>query len=143
MIFIVKTKEDREKALRAVEDCRSDDVMQVSIVKYKKNRSSEQNALMHKWFSIKAKQQFTDDIYEKNLAKYRFGCPILIRDDNEFSRFVDKALKHLSYIDRVSAMEYVPITSLMNTKQLTEFLENFERDAIQQGVKFPTDNHGY
>ena len=64
-----------------------------------------------------------DENWTRNELKYRCGVPILCRDEPEFLAFCEVALKHLNHEQRIQAMEYVPVTSRMGVKQMSEYIE--------------------
>lgn len=61
--------------------------------------------------------------------------PILRRDDEQFRAFYDAHLKHLTFEQKVQAMEYVPVTSDFGVKQMTEYLDTVQRECLQQGIR--------
>ena len=40
----------------------------------------------------------------------------------------EKVIDHLPYEDKIGAMKYLPVTSLMKTKQKSEFLEALQKN---------------
>lgn len=101
-------------------------------VKTGKDRSLDQNAIAHAWY-----QQVADELREQSAlqvkaeCKLLYGVPILRAEDDEFREFYDGAVKNaLSYEQKLKAMEFIPVTSLMRVKQLSAYLV-----AMQEGFR--------
>ena len=137
--FKIISKEIRDDCIKAVQACTSDKIMQVTIKEYKKNRTLAQNRLMHDWFNQRANQLFTDPIYEKSIFKLQIAAPILIAESEDFARVFNLVIENKTYLDQLEIIKYLPVTSLMNTKQLTKALETYERQSHGLGVTFKTD----
>ena len=76
------------------------------------------------------------------MCKLHFGVPILRAEDEHFREFYDGALKRLTYEQKMAAMEYVPVTSIMSKAQLSRYLEDMrESFASQRSVylEFPVE----
>lgn len=104
-------------------------------------RTKEQNSTVHGYFGQIAAQTGEDPIDVKNRAKYQIGLPILLRDEPAYEEKYKRVLAHLDFEERCKAMEIVAVTSLMNTKQLKEFMDTFERRMVAEGyqLKVPED----
>ena len=89
-----------------------------------KDRSLDQNAISHVWYSqIAAELKQDDELQVKRWCKLHFGVPILRAEDPEFRAFYDAAIKpHLDYEQKLMAMDHVPVTSLMTKPQLSKYL---------------------
>ena len=75
-------------------------------------------------------------------SKLTCGVPILRAEDEDFRAFYDNAVKrNLSYEQKLEAMKFIPVTSLMNVKQLSQYLEDVQQYWGRQGVflAFPDD----
>jgi hypothetical protein len=108
---------------------------------FKKSRSQEQNALSHVWYQqLAAKlREYTADGYKAE-CKLRLGIPILRGEDEEFRAKYDATIKHLDYEQKITVMEWFPVTSLMNTSQLSQYLEQMQQtyaDRVQ--LRFPQE----
>jgi hypothetical protein len=90
----------------------------------RKPRTLTQNALLHAWCSTVAveERQYTDSEV-KCLCKLWFFLPILRGEDDEFNAICESVIDPLPYESKVKAMEILPVTSLMKTKQLNRGLE--------------------
>lgn len=106
----------------------------VELKPYSKDRSLAQNRLAFKWYKERAEQQCTTPDYEHRICKLRYGCPILMADDEDFARLFDRVVMSLDYEDRIKAMKYMPVTRLFNVKQMTEYLETIERESASAGI---------
>lgn len=98
-------------------------------------RTLNQNGLAHKWFSEIGNQTGESADEVKDRAKLDIGCIILCRDDPDYLEFMRASMKDLGREERLKRMKFIPCTSLMNTKQKTEFLDTFERQHRAQGLQ--------
>lgn len=104
--------------------------------KWQKNRTLDQNAQSHVWYEQLA-QEIKDDneIGWKRFCKLHFGVPILRASDSEFRELYDKCiLKHLSYEQKLKAMDVLPVTSRMKTEQFNQYFEALQNHFSKQGV---------
>ena len=101
-----------------------------------KKRSLEQNALQHAWYEQIAQELREDDAAGwKSYCKLHHGVPILRAEDEQFREFYDNAMKRsLTYEQKLSAMRFVPVTSLMTKEQLTKYLDAVREDFRRKGV---------
>lgn len=101
----------------------------------KKPRSLDQNALAAVWYEQIARE-LEDGIAEEKKAecKLRFGVPILLHDDAEFLEFWMAHFHGLPYERQLKLMRFVPVTSRMDTGQLSRYLE-----AMQQAFRGVVD----
>lgn len=112
-------------------------------IKVGKDRSLDQNAISHCWYDQVARELREDTVVGvKRYCKLHFGVPILRAEDAEFREFYDSAIKsHLSYEQKLKAMDMVPVTSRMTVKQLSQYLEDVQAEYAKRGVllEFPED----
>jgi hypothetical protein len=108
-----------------------------------KARSNDQNAISHSWYEQLAQEgQEYNALGYKNFCKLHFGVPILRAEDEDFRHFYDGAIKSgFTYEQKLEAMNYMPVTSLMNTKQMSQYLEAVQGHFAKQGImlEFPLD----
>ena len=99
-------------------------------------RSLDQNAISHAWYEQLARELPEDDARGwKRMCKLHFGVPILRAEDEAFREFYDGALKRLTYEQKLAAMEYVPVTSIMSKGQLSRYIADMARSfAVERGV---------
>jgi len=112
-------------------------------IKIGKSRSMDQNAISHCWYDQLARELREDSALGwKAYCKLMHGVPILRAEDETFREFYDKSIKNtLTYEQKLSAMQYLPVTSLMTKKQLSAYLEAVQADFAKRGVmlEFPKD----
>lgn len=99
-----------------------------------KVRSLSQNALLHKWFGEIARQTHSTADQVKRECKFYQGCPILMADDPQFVAFLSH-LKSLTIEQKIAAMDYISVTSVMNTKQLSAMCDAVEAKYLPQGIR--------
>lgn len=111
-------------------------------IKTGKDRSLDQNAILHAWIT-----QIANELREQTAAqvkaecKLTIGVPILRAEDEEFRQFYDKSIKLMTYEDKLLAMSFCPVTSLMTVKQLSQFLTGMQETYRKRGVEleFPAE----
>jgi hypothetical protein len=112
-------------------------------VKAGKDRSLDQNAISHAWYEQLARElREYDALGWKCECKLLHGVPILRAEDPEFRRFYDGAIKAtLMYPEKLAAMKFVPVTSLMTKQQLSKYLEAMREHFLRRGVRleFPLE----
>jgi hypothetical protein len=107
-----------------------------------RDRSLEQNALSHKWYSIvsETEHEYTPGQI-KSRCKYHFGLPILRGDDPDFNAWCVKVIDPLPYESRIEAMEHLDVTSLMKVPQMSRYLEQVQAHyAGRVDLRFPDEN---
>lgn len=113
-------------------------------VKTGKDRSLDQSAISHVWYA-----QIANELREQTAlqvkceCKLTIGVPILRAEDAEFRTFYDAAVKgHLSYEEKLDAMKFIPITSIMTVKQLSQYLVDMQAAYVKRGValEFPPED---
>ena len=105
------------------------------------DRSAAQNALSFKLYEHIDKHGKTTNARE--YCKYHFGVPILIGDDSEMMRLFKTVMSKLDYESRLTAMELLPVTSLMKVKQFTRYLERIYDHYDPQGYQLPKPDDIY
>ena len=107
----------------------------------KSKRSTEQNSLSHVWYwqiSNTLKEDTPEGV--KCECKLRFGVPILIGEDPEFRSFFGAVIRPLTYEQQLKTMRYVPITSRMNTEQLSTYLDHVQIEFAHRGVRLECES---
>jgi Fe-S cluster assembly scaffold protein SufB len=111
-----------------------------------KKRSLDQNAISHAWYEQLAKQLKEDNALGwKCYCKLHHGIPILRAEDEKFRDTYDEVIKPLAYEKKLEAMKILPVTSMMTTKQLSQYLEDVRNSMMaERGVllEFPPEE-GY
>jgi len=106
----------------------------MSIFDKKGKRSLAQNSLLHRWISEAAASKRCSPEEEKGYVKLLFGVPIL-RADPEFNEFyLLTKIGDLIYEDAIKAMRFIRVTSTMSTKELSELLDAYERECLENGI---------
>ncbi len=108
-----------------------------------KARSLDQNAISHCWYEQLARELKEDDALGwKSYCKLHHGVPILRAEDEQFREFYDRTLRvTLTYDQKLDAMKFLPVTSLMTKPQLSKYLEAVRDDFMKRGVmlEFPEE----
>jgi hypothetical protein len=109
-------------------------------VKTGKDRSLDYNALSHCWYIQVANELREDDAAGvKAFCKLHFGVPILRAEDADFREFYDAGMKNvLTYEQKVKAMRFVPVTSLMTQAQFDNYAHQVQDHyAGRVALEFP------
>ncbi len=109
-------------------------------ISHGKNRSDDQNAISHVWYEQVARELREDTaLGVKSFCKLHFGVPIMRAEDDEFRAMYDRIVKPMAYEDKVALMAWFPVTSLMKTPQLSQYLEAMQAHYHRNGVwlQFP------
>lgn len=130
-VFVLCNEQIRRNAVMAVLSAGQD--MRVEIKP--KGRTLPQNAFSHVWYEEIAQALPEDDeLGWKCYCKLHHGVPILRAEDEEFRVAYDGAIKGLAYEQKLMAMRYYPVTSLMNVKQLTKYADAVRIDFAARGI---------
>lgn len=105
-----------------------------------KPRSLSQNALAAVWYEQLARERGETPESAKAECKLRFGVPILRAQEEDFRVMYDSAIKHtMSYEQKLAVMRFLPVTSLMNTTQLSQYLQDVQRGYPDVQLLFPDE----
>jgi len=111
-------------------------------IKTGKDRSLDQNAILHAWIT-----QIANELREQTAAQIKaecklvYGVPILRAEDEEFREFYDRAIKWMTYEQKLDAMAFVPVTSIMTVKQLSQFLTGMQEGYRGRvALEFPLED---
>lgn len=111
--------------------------------KFGKGRSLNTNALSHAWYEQVARELREDDARGvKRFCKLHFAIPILRAEDEEFRDSYDRAIKFtMSYEQKLAIMDILPATSLMTTKQISQYMQDMQDHYRTKGVclEFPPE----
>jgi len=99
-------------------------------------RSLDQNALSHALYTQIAGQLEDQTVQEVRAeCKLRHGIPILRAGNEKFRTMYDKSIRGtLDYEEKLAAMEFLPVTRLMDKAQFSEYLDTVIREYSKQGV---------
>lgn len=132
--FCVETTKDLEDALLIIDQLSKPVWLTISLVD--EARSLKQNRLSFSWYKVRGDATGHGKEYERSLCKLLYGIPILQRDE-KFASFYQVALSDLSYENKMLAMEYVPVTSLMSIPQFAEYLSTVDEQSASIGIVLP------
>lgn len=105
-----------------------------------RKRSIDQNAISHSWYEQIATELREDTVLAiKCQCKLQYGVPILRAEDADFRAMYDASIKGRTYEEKLAIMKYLPVTSLMTTAQLSQYLEAMQTAYASRGVylEFP------
>lgn len=109
-----------------------------------KDRTVDFNALSHVWYEQLSRELRDDDALGwKCYCKLNFAVPIMRTEDAEFRAFYDASIKQsLSYEQKLAAMKYLPVSSLMTNPQFKKYCEAMQAHFIKHGVQleFPKED---
>lgn len=109
-------------------------------IKTGKDRSLSQNAITHAWYEQLARELREESALGwKCYCKLHHGVPIMRAEDEEFRDAYDQVIKGLRYEQKLVAMRFLPVTSIMNKDQLSKYAEAMQADFCARGVllEFP------
>ncbi|KDD44697.1 NinB domain protein [Bordetella bronchiseptica OSU095] len=113
----------------------ADEPLEVVVRERQKPRSQAQNAFSHAWYGEIAQALPEDDALGwKCYCKLHHGVPILRAEDDAFREAYDGSIKPLPYEKKLLAMRVFPVTSRMNTRQLTKYADAVRDDFAARGV---------
>lgn len=99
-----------------------------------RDRTSAQNRLMWTWAQETGDQvgETADEVQRR--WKLDHGIPILCVDREEYRSFCRLTLGRLNRDQRLEAMEFTPVTSEMNVRQMVRFMDTVERECAEGGI---------
>lgn len=109
-------------------------------IKTGKARTLPQNNITHVWYEQIARELPEDSTLGwRCYCKLHHGVPILRAEDGDFRDMYDTVIKGRAYEEKLHVMKYLPVTSLMNRKQLSAYAEVVQADFYNRGVllEFP------
>lgn len=99
------------------------------------DRSHEQNRTQFLWAREAAEQRGDMTTEEVRCEwKLHFGVPILRAENADFQAVYDAAIKPLPYDKKLLAMRFIPVTSEMTVKQMTQYLDTVARECAERGI---------
>lgn len=102
------------------------------------DRTGEQNRLLHKWFEEIAKHRGDVSAAEvKAECNLTYGRPIKMRDDADWKAVFGYLFDALSHEKKLKAIRIldVPFTRSMTVAQLSEYMDQMQRDYSENGVR--------
>ena len=136
----IHNPDEKDKLWALLKDISFERAMDVHIKPATKDRSLNQNRLMWRWFKdAEDHQNGQMKAWEYRAhCKLYFGVPILRRDSESYKEIYDRLIKQRFTIEEklslmVEPMEF-PVTSAMNVKQKTEFLDAMREWLEGEGI---------
>ena len=112
-------------------------------IKFGKSRSVDQNAMLYAWYQqVHRELRENSPLEVRRFCKLHFGVPILRIDDDEFRVAYDACIKkQLSYEEKLEAMDILPVSSRMTTKQFNDYTDRIQDHYKKIGValEYPED----
>lgn len=100
-----------------------------------RDRTRDQNALQWLWATEAAHQLGDRTAMEvQHDWKLRHGVPILREDSAEFRATYDRTLKPLGYEQKVEAMAFIDVTSILKVRQMVRYLDAVQRECAENGI---------
>lgn len=134
---VIHTKSELSQFISGLQDMELNKPLSITVKEYSPDRRSCQNRLAFLWFSELGKQTGHGNEYERQRLKLCFAVQILRRDSEEFESFCLSVLDPLAYSDKLSAMEFIQVSSLFNVKQFAEFLTDIDSESSENGYILP------
>lgn len=134
-ILLSASQQEAAQAFLASLPLDSEHPYEVLIRERQKPRTRAQNSFSHAWYGEIAEALPEDDALGwKCYCKLHHGVPILRAEDEEFRAAYDGSIKPLPYEKKLIAMRVFPVTSRMNTRQLTKYADAVRDDFAARGV---------
>jgi len=117
--------------------------VEIIIRPYKRNRSREQNALYWKWLTVIEVETGQDKESLHEHYKGKFLARILVRDDPKYAEMSDRVKKvrddgmHEIADQMRAQIMFLTSTSVLNTKQFSEYMDSIEKDVADSGILLP------
>jgi hypothetical protein len=119
---------------------------EIEVKPYEPSRSSAQRRLQHVWYTFirdnQENKQHTKEYIER-FCKWKFGVPILRRDNEAFDKSWHYQSMYLTYEQTIDAMEFLPVTRLFNITQNAEYLDEMQKYYAMQDIHLPTRDDLY
>ena len=99
------------------------------------DRSLEQNRTQFLWAREAAEQR--GDVTTEEVRcewKLHHGIPLLRAENADFQAIYDEAIKPLPYEKKLLAMRFIPVTSEMTVRQMTQYLDIVQRECAERGI---------
>ncbi len=97
-------------------------------------RSLPQNATAAMWYGQIAAETGQTQAEAKAECKLRFGLPIMERDRAEWVAKWQPLYGPLPYAMQLRLFEAIPLTSLLTTRQMAEYMDAVQKEYRGQGI---------
>lgn len=122
MIKIVNSKQSASECYTAIlEAFNKHKYIRVKIER--ESRTLKQNAWTHQAYKMLSVQGDMTASEYRNYCKYHFGLSIRASKEPEFAEMLKPMLTALVYEQRLSAMQYIDVTSTFDVEQMTAYIE--------------------
>ena len=104
----------------------------------KEARTMAQNRLIHRWFGDISRHLMGESEADvKVRCNLMYGKPILARDNAEWGEEFSAVFEVLSYEKKLNAIKTfdIPFTRNMSVKQLSEYMNEMQRDHLTMGIR--------
>lgn len=139
--IVINSSESLQRALGDLRDMWGQHKFLRLNIKTGKDRSLDFNAISHVWYEQIARENKEEDALGwKCFCKLHFAVPIMRAEDAEFRNFYDASIKQsLSYEQKLAAMKYLPVSSLMTNPQFKSYCEAMQSHFATRGIllEFP------
>lgn len=141
--FIIKTEEIRMRALVAIESLPLEQVHEVLIRPYHKDRSAAQNSLYWKWMTIIGADlgESKDEVHEN--FKDKWLVSLYERDDPDYAEMI-QSLRSVwqqgmkkEALDLRKRIVALTSTTTATVAQMSEYMQEIENFAVTLGIKLP------
>lgn len=141
--IIILDRERKNLAIRLIESLPFEPAHEIDIREFRKNRTNDQNALLWKWYTIIGTElgESKEDIHER--YKDVFLVNIYERDNPDYAEMIQSLREvwragmkdeAVSLRKRIVALTS---TTTATTRQLSEYMDNIERDAATLSIRLP------
>ena len=142
--MIIRTDTDRKEFINKAQSVDlSKQAWEFKAAPYKRDRSAAQNALINKWYRIIGKHTGNGFTHERGYCKWHFGTPIIEeRGKPEFKQLLQAIVNSLTYEATIELFgkESIAISSIMNIKEGTEYINRMEHYGISVGAPLQRDD---
>lgn len=133
---IIRGQAQRDLAKRLIDQAPENAT--VSISEKAEERTKAQNRLIHRWFAdISRHHSFGQSEADVKVhCNLTYGRPIMARDDPEWEGAFGYIFDRLDRPAKLKAIRVldVPFTRRMRVKQLSEYMDQMQRDYAELGV---------
>ena len=139
----IDTIELRNRAVTIANSMPLDDIHEIIIRPWKRDRSAEQNSYYWKILTVIGNDLGNTKDEQHCIYKRMFLVPIFTRDDSEYAEMIgaiDAMRKqHLGLVCDVLDREIVKLTSTTqaNVKQMSEYIDDIQNHATSLGIRLP------
>tara|TARA_R110000824_G_scaffold39383_1_gene119210 strand:+ start:1170 stop:1601 length:432 start_codon:yes stop_codon:yes gene_type:complete len=101
-----------------------------------RKRSLDQNKLQWTWAKEISEQRGDEapDYYQR-YNKLHYGVPILRAENEDYREDYDFVIKPLTYEQKMKAMKFYTVSSVMKTKQFSQYLDEIYRFWSGEGIQ--------